>query len=306
MGRRERLIDVGKLRAGDIILTRASGFDSFLLALFGRSRFSHAQIVFSVEDGGPRACEATTDLTSAGELVGLVRTVFLRDHFYKRATRPKSKRASFLRDYLSTLVPWRKKKLASTVLETYVSTKDIGEYAAFQVLRVGDQTTPAFVRFQQSLPKFCDEVHLKPYADVAELAKFAPLTPLWIALNRIVPIIPNHILPGLFCSQLVALAYKDGGLPLSDKEPSEITPRLLAGLAKQAKSAMITIPLAQLEFVPGNDYVRDHNFRPQNELFTQRISNNAHTFRLFESLDHQLAGLMARNSEVLRKMRKLD
>ena len=173
----ERLIDVGKPKTGDIILTRSSGIDSWLIALFGRSKFSHAQIVLQDRES-PWACEATTDSTSTGELVGLVRSVPLYDYMYSRTDK-------------QHLVP-------------PIFAKNIADYGCFEIMRWRDQIDPAFVAFQKSLPMFCLGLRLRPYANIAALVRFASFPPLWIALNKVLALIPNHVVPGYFCSHLVA------------------------------------------------------------------------------------------------------
>ena len=257
--RSERLIDVGKLKTGDIILTRSREIDSSLISLFGRSRFSHAQIVVSDGKSG-WTYEATTDKTSTGELVGLVRSVPLFDYIYSCTDK--------------------------SVVSRHIFAKNIGAYGAFEVLRWRNQGAPAFVRFQKQLSLFCAELKLRPYANIAALARFAPFPTLWIALNKVFGLVPDHVVPGYFCSQLVALAYREGGASLSAVDPSDVTPRSLWELGKDTSSTIGAVPVAELEFSPGDRYVRMTDWRQMKDFVIADSNGSASSMRKLEIIDY--------------------
>jgi hypothetical protein len=240
LGKLRQLLNVDRLQVGDILLSRPQGVESWLIAKLGGSRFSHAEIVVGERIGGPdfvlSTYEATTDKTGRGQLVGLVRNMLLTDYLYR------------LRDIRVKLPP-------------LVQAKDITDWVEFEVLRWRDSETSSFKEFQKSLKTKCNTLNLKPFASPRAVAALTPFPRMMEFLGKRTGLVPTHVVDGLFCSQLVAKVYSEGGFPLASVPPEAIAPRHLAEFARRADSSLSIVPREQLIFVPGTDYFAARDLR---------------------------------------------
>jgi hypothetical protein len=208
------VLDLRALQSGDIILSRPAGLESSLIAFFGASEFSHAQLVVVDDVLGAAATalrrtspdqpcdlviEATTDVDPATQqLIGGVG--------YRRLPRRS------IRDSSLASVP----KGAVSPLTGYVY---------FDVFRHHAAGTAAFQRFfREHIASVCERYLYKPYAQLHDLAaiSIAPWTVEFVA--NILRVIPDSPRSGLFCSQLVASIFRDGGYPLIDIDPRYVRP----------------------------------------------------------------------------------
>jgi hypothetical protein len=207
-------LDLRALRPGDIILSRPKSIESTLIAFFGASEFSHAQLVVPNEvldhevavSAGTLArstcdlvIEATTDVCpGTNEVVGGVG--------YYRLPR------GFLRDAHAQSLP-------------VGGVMPLAGYEYFDVFRHRSATTPAFQRFfEQDIARACERYLNQPYASLHDLAavSVAPWTVECVA--SLLKVIPKSPRSGLFCSQLVATLFRDAGFPLTQTKPREVRP----------------------------------------------------------------------------------
>lgn len=254
------LLNVNQLRAGDIILSRPRECESMFIALFGMSCFSHAEIVVESTDSIPLTLEATTDNSSSGAIVGLVRERFLRELIYEKRNPQRTEDCDL------------------------VFAKDISNYAKFEVMRWCDSQATEFIKFQKSLKDIREAIRLTPYANVEIIARLTYFPAVVILLNKFIGSIPQAYCEGLFCSQLVAKAYQDGGCPLftSDMPPEKVSPRRLAGLAEGNNSKLRFLPKNELLFVPGAEYALKYDLRPLNKFVKQHSVDTGANLRASE------------------------
>ena len=210
------VVDLDALLPGDIILSRPATWESFWIAKFGRSEFSHASLAVSEDivrgpstERGPRdglnnfIIEATTEkLPWSNEIVGGV-------------------------GYAELHYKWIRKRGSSDVPRVRVFA--LNDYAYFEVFRHRAFESVEFHSFtQHRIASLCDQYLDKPYARLVDLAKVS-IAPWLVNLigNRFIDL-PKSLSGGPFCSQLIAGIYRDGGFALSAKEPSVMRPEDLA------------------------------------------------------------------------------
>jgi hypothetical protein len=285
------VLNVGRLQAGDILLSRPNGWESWLIARLIGSRFSHAEIVVGerITDDGLvlMAYEATTDESSLGNIVGLVRRRRLVDYQFTAKELPDDASAAAKKAYVEAGIRWP------------VLAMDITRYAEFEVLRPRAVAASAFKRFQGDLMDICNAFHLRPYANADVLGNLVPFPRLLKYLGHLTKRIPRDVHEGLFCSQLVALAYEIGGLRISQLQPREITPRHLAELAEGAEASFELVPRKALQFSPGADYVLANDWRLENELLKRHSTDTAEGLRASEHIQD----IAKRAIEFLERMR---
>ena len=214
----DEVLNLDALQPGDIILSRPATWESSWIAIFGLSRFSHASLVV-LEDmvdvvsaeagfsarGRPHTLliEATTDqLPGTDEIVGGV-------------------------GYWPLGNKWIRKHGSSEVPTGNVFP--LNKYAYFEVFRHRSSATEEFQAFvQYGITASCRRYLNEPYARLSDLSKVS-VAPWFVRLaGNWLMHLPKSQRAGLFCSQLVAAIYHDGGFPLSAKEPSLVRPRDLA------------------------------------------------------------------------------
>ena len=215
---KNQVLNLDALQPGDIILARPATRKSFWIAFFGLSRFSHASLVV-LEDmvdvvsaeagssarGRPHTLliEATTDqLPGTDEIVGGV-------------------------GYWPLGNKWIRKHGSSELPTGNVFL--LNNYAYFEVFRHRSSATEEFQAFvQHGITASCKHYLNEPYARLSDLSKVS-VAPWFVRLAGNWLMYPlESQRAGLFCSQLVAAIYHDGGFPLSAKEPSLVRPRDLA------------------------------------------------------------------------------
>ncbi|OGL65732.1 MAG: hypothetical protein A3J27_07720 [Candidatus Tectomicrobia bacterium RIFCSPLOWO2_12_FULL_69_37] len=214
------VLDLAALRPGDIILSRPKGLESALIAFFGQSDFSHAQLLVPDDCLGSQhtelkrkqpigrqrctlAIEATTDFDPIiKQIVGGVG--------YRR-------------------LPLRYLRPMEAPPHQSQTVSPLSSYLYFDVFRHRSADTEEFREFVTSrIPEICHRYEHRPYASLRDLAQVTA-TP-WIVetLGSLLKIIPQSPRPGLFCSQFVASIFADGGFPLTDCPPARVRPRDLA------------------------------------------------------------------------------
>lgn len=214
------VLDLAALRPGDIILSRPKGLESALIAFFGQSDFSHAQLLVPDECLGPQhaqlkrkqpvgrprctlAIEATTDFDPISkQIVGGVG--------YRR-------------------LPLRYLRPTGAPPHQSQTVAPLSSYLYFDVFRHRNADTKEFREFVTNrIPEICHRYEHRPYASLHDLAQVTA-TPWTVeALGSLLKIIPRSPRSGLFCSQLVASLFADGGFPLTDCVPARVRPRDLA------------------------------------------------------------------------------
>ncbi len=283
MDKSRQLLNVGRLQVGDILLSRPQGAESWLIAKLGKSRFSHAEIVVGERIGGPEyflsSYEATTDRTRRGQLVGFIRNIPLTDYVYR------------IRDVRIKLPP-------------LVNAKDITDWVQFEVLRWRETDSSSFKEFQKSLKTRCNALNLTPYASPRVLAALTPFPRMTEFLARCTGLVPTHVVDGLFCSQLVAKVYSDGGLPLAPLPPEEIAPRHLAELAGRTESPLLIVPKEQLIFLPGTDYFVATDYRALNTGVKNHSTETASAVRAGELVQDTFQRFLKSSQKILKSFHK--
>ena len=236
------VLDLDTLRPGDIILSRPDTWESFWLAFFGRSRFSHACLVVSDEVLGE--AEAAQWRSSPGQPYTLVIEA-------TTATPPNSK------EIVGGVGYWRLSRNLIRVRDSSALPKGrvspLKPYAYFEVFRHSDCEKPEFQTFfRQGIATSCNRYVNEPYARLSALAKVS-IAPWFVKLvGEWFIDLPKSRREGLFCSQLVASIFRDGGFPLSKKDPSLIRPRDIA----KAACLMRTTPTPRRRLEPNEELVR--------------------------------------------------
>jgi hypothetical protein len=283
MCKSRQLLNVDQLQVGDILLSRPQGVESWLIAKLGGSRYSHAEIIVGGRISGTEfflsSYEATTDKTKRGQLVGLVRNIPLTDYQYR------------LRDIRVKLPP-------------LVKAKDITDWVEFEVLRWRDSDTSSFKEFQKLLKTNCNILNLKPYASPRVVAALTPFPRMMEFLGKRTGQVPTHIVDGLFCSQLVAKVYSEGGFPLAPLPPEEIAPRHLAELGRRADSPLLIVPKEQLIFLPGTDYSVATDNRALNTGVKNHSTETASAVRAAELVQDTSQKLLSSFQKLLNKGRE--
>jgi hypothetical protein len=271
-------VNVNRLRSGDILLSRPRGIESWFIAKLGGSRFSHAEIVVNEPEGGLCVYEATTDHTSQKEVVGLVRKKLLVDYQYAPRFPSRAASADEKRKFFDRPSEEREPVLA----------KDISEYVEFEVLRRPGPVAPEFRKFQNALAAICSPLHLEPYAGIDAISRLTAFPWLVNVLAKRTGLIPDHIVPGLFCSQLVAMVYKEGGFALSSLPPEDVTPRHLAEFARMPNGPLVVVPPQTLLFSPGSEYVLANDWRATNAAVNRHSADTAFPIRIWETIERDL------------------
>jgi hypothetical protein len=274
----ERFLNVNRLRSGDILLSRSRGIESWFIAKLGGSRISHAEIVVGEPEGGLCVYEATTDHTSQKKIVGLVRKKLLADYQYAPRFPSRAASADEKREFFDRPPEEREPVLA----------KDISEYAEFEVLRRPVPVTPEFRKFQNALAAICSPLHLEPYAGIDAISGLTAFPRLAKVLTKRTGLIPDHVVPGLFCSQLVAMVYKEGGFALSSLPPEDVTPRHLAALARMPSSPLAVVPPQTLLFSPGSEYELVSDWLAMNAALNRHSANTALPIRICQTIERDL------------------
>jgi hypothetical protein len=273
-----KLANLNRLRKGDILLSRPRGIESWFIAKLGGSRFSHAEIVIRDPEESWCVYEATTALTTRKEVVGLIRKKPAADYQYAPIFPPRTASGDEKKRFLER--PSEEREL--------VIARDISEYVEFDVLRWRDPPTPEFLKFQDGLGAICERFYLTPYASIDAIARLTAFPWLVKILAKRTRLIPDHIVPGLFCSQLVALVYKNGGFALSSLPAEDITPRHLDELARMPGGHLVAIPRQTLLFSPGSEYELTHDWRDQNTWVNLHGTDTADIIRISERIQRDV------------------
>jgi hypothetical protein len=207
-------IDIRKLLPGDILLTRQKGEkDSQLIALFGGSRYSHAELYA----GQSTTYEATTHVVGDQphqKLVGSVGIRWIDDGLWRQCAGAQASQSGSGSAH----------NYSTDVMKT-------DRYAHCDVFRWHDDDEPGLQQFRDGVYDRGKAFRFRPYATLRDLTATLPLGLRLLAqsLGQFVDVIPPSYGSGLFCSQLVARIYEEGGLPLfRHLSPQYVTPRHLA------------------------------------------------------------------------------
>lgn len=256
--RADKVLNRSALRPGDVILSRPKGIESALIARFGKSVFSHAQLLVSKEWVHPAEAneqaqrsaselvilEATTDVDPVtNRLVGGIGFRELPIHYVRRSVDPvhSSKRALSL-----------------------------SSYVYFEVFRHIDADTDAFRSFaENSLRELCQKYIGQPYASLDDLAKAAGMSDTLRALADLLNVIPKSRRPGIFCSQLVSRLYEEGGFRISDVEHAYTRPKDISC------SAALRCITSEVVFTPEAGSQVDTFSQMFEELFPEMIAKAA-------------------------------
>jgi hypothetical protein len=219
-------LDLMALRPGDIILFRPKGLESALIAHFGNSKFSHAQLLVRDDCLGAQYKKLHNNPTPERERCSLVieATTDIDPITKKIAAGVGYRRLP--RRYL------RRRGMSPFESRT---VSPLSSYVYFDVFRHRAAATEEFRTFiTERVPKLCQRYANQPYASLSDLAQVSAMPLTVEALGKFVKTIPRSSRPGLFCSQLVASIFADGGFPLTQRPASRTRPQDLASASTLA------------------------------------------------------------------------
>jgi hypothetical protein len=214
-------LDLAALRPGDIILSRPRGLESSLIALFGQSNFSHAQLLVTDRCLGQNY--ERSEISSPSRTKGDYDLVIEATTDFE----PETKRIVGGVGYRRLAVRYVRQPGSSPFKSRSISP--ISDYLYFDVFRHQSDGTEVFRTFiEEQLPKLCQRYANEPYATLHDLAQASAMPQTVEALGEVIKIIPRSPRPGLFCSQLVATIFAEGGFPLTSILPRLTRPQDLA------------------------------------------------------------------------------